>query len=204
MPESLFPIKPTIDGEHVILRPFTEPDIECMGPILADPEVIRLTGSAGSTEEVEAATPVLDEPTLAWSRTHKDQTVRLDLAIVDRASGRCVGEAVLNEWRPEDRCCNFRILIGPEGRDRGLGTEAIRLTIDYAFVSSNLNRIGLTVFAFNPRARRAYEKAGFVHEGTCREAFRFDGKYIDDEIMAILRSDWKGSERARTEASRQG
>jgi len=193
IPETLFLNKPTITGERVILRPFTEADIKCMGPILADPEMIRLTGSANTTEEARSAPATLDAKTVEWYRTRAEQTDRLDLAVVDVQTGRCVGETVLNGWSPADRSCNFRILIGPQGRNRGLGSEATRLTIDYAFANSNLNRISLTVFAFNPRARRAYEKAGFVYEGTCREAFRFDGEYIDDQIMAILRSDWEGT-----------
>ena len=50
----LFPRKPTLVGERVLLRPFTPADIDAMGPVLADPEVLRLTGSAHSTAEVEA------------------------------------------------------------------------------------------------------------------------------------------------------
>jgi hypothetical protein len=38
-----------------------------------------------------------------------------------------------------------------------------------------LHRISLDVFAFNPRVRRAYEKAGFVAEGVLRDALRWDG-----------------------------
>lgn len=162
-----------------------------MGPILADPELIKLTGSANTTEEIKKAVPALDERTLEWYRTREEQTDRLDLAIIDLSNDQCVGEAVLNEWSPADRSCNYRILIGPEGRGRGFGSEATSLVIDYAFENTNLNRISLDVLAFNPRARRAYEKAGFVYEGTSREAFRFDGEYIDDVLMAILRSDWK-------------
>lgn len=189
--DSLFPTKPTITGSLVQLRPFTEADIECMGPILADPELIKLTGSANTTEEIKKAVPALDERTLEWYRTREEQTDRLDLAIIDLSNDQCVGEAVLNAWSPADRSCNYRILIGPEGRGRGFGSEATSLVIDYAFENTNLNRISLDVLAFNPRARRAYEKAGFGYEGTSREAFRFDGEYIDDVLMAILRSDWK-------------
>ncbi|MGO1460591.1 MAG: GNAT family N-acetyltransferase [Flaviflexus sp.] len=189
--DSLFPTKPTITGSLVQLRPFTEVDIERMGPILADPELIKLTGSANTTEEIKKAVPALDERTLEWYRTREEQTDRLDLAIIDLSNDQCVGEAVLNAWSPADRSCNYRILIGPEGRGRGFGSEATSLVIDYAFENTNLNRISLDVLAFNPRARRAYEKAGFLYEGTSREAFRFDGEYIDDVLMAILRSDWK-------------
>jgi RimJ/RimL family protein N-acetyltransferase len=47
------------------------------------------------------------------------------------------------------------------------------------------------VFDFNPRARHVYEKAGFVHEGTKRDALRWDGKWIDCHCMALLDRDWE-------------
>ncbi len=42
----LFPAVPRLEGERVILRPFSPADVDAMGPVLADPDVIRLTGSA--------------------------------------------------------------------------------------------------------------------------------------------------------------
>ncbi|WP_394162213.1 GNAT family N-acetyltransferase [Galactobacter valiniphilus] len=180
--------KPTLRGKRVLLRPFTEEDIAAMGPILADPEVQILTGSVGSTEEAAAASPELDERTLQWYRSRAEQADRLDLAVIDAETGRCVGEVVLNELSVEDRSCNFRILIGPEGRGRGLGTEATRLTVEHG-LAAGLHRISLTVFTFNPRARRAYEKAGFVYEGTRRDVMEFDGAWLSEDLMSVLSTD---------------
>ncbi|MHA7261986.1 GNAT family N-acetyltransferase [Arthrobacter sp. TMN-37] len=200
-PPVLFSEQPTLRGTLCTLRPFTAGDIDAMGPILADPEVLRLTGSVHSTGEAEAGTRTLDERTRRWYDTRSGQDDRLDLAVVDNATGGCVGEAVLNEWAPEDDACNFRILLGPVGRDRGIGSEATRLLIDHAFTATGLHRISLEVFAFNPRARRAYEKSGFTAEGTLRGAFKFDGRYIDAIAMSILRPEW---ERAGGVADQRG
>ena len=52
-----------------------------------------------------------------------------------------------------------------------------------------LHRITLEVYTFNPRARHVYEKVGFVHEGTGREALRFDDGWIDVHRMSILATD---------------
>ncbi len=192
---ALVSTQPHLEGELVVLRPFTAADIEAMGPVLADPEVLRLTGSVRTTAEL-VASPVLDERGRHWYETRAEQTDRLDLAVVDRASDRCVGEVVLNQWRPEDRCCNFRVLIGPEGRDRGLGSEATRMLLDYAFSRTDLHRIELDVYAFNPRAQHVYERAGFVVEGRRRDAFFFDDVPVDEIIMAVLRPEW--AQRRRT------
>ncbi len=98
---------------------------------------------------------------------------------------------VLNEWEEENASCNFRILIGPGGRDRGLGTEATRLILRHAFDALWLHRVSLEVYAFNPRAQRAYAKAGFVAEGGRRDALRFDDEWVDAILMSVLAQEWR-------------
>ncbi len=67
----------------------------------------------------------------------------------------------------------------------------MHLTINYGFRELNLYRINLSVFAYNPRAIRAYEKADFVHEGTMRQALFRDGQRYDMLLMGLLRSEWQ-------------
>jgi RimJ/RimL family protein N-acetyltransferase len=186
----MFPTKPTLQGTRALLRPFAPADIEAMGAILAEAEVLRLTGSVHSSAEAVGLAPHLDAATRQWYETRVEQTDRLDLAIVDASTGRCVGEAVLNEVSMEDDSCNFRILIGEGGRNRGIGKDATRLLLDHAFTATRLNRVELEVYDFNPRAQHVYELCGFVHEGRRRSAFKFDGSYVDALVMAALRSDW--------------
>ncbi|MEE1621072.1 GNAT family protein [Zafaria sp. J156] len=179
-----------LDGGPVLLRPFTDEDIEAMGPVLADPEVLRLTGSVHDSAAAAAASPRIDEATAACYRGRAAQPDRLDLAVVDAEGGGCVGEIVLNEWEPANQSCNLRMLIGPGGRDRGLGTAALRTLLGYAFTETELFRIGLEVYAFNPRAQRVYEKAGFEVEGLRRAALVYDGQRIDAVCMGLLLPDW--------------
>ena len=187
-PTATFAEKPTLTGDLVTLRPFREDDLPAMAEAVRDAEVGRLTGSVHSTED---AGQVPDEDLLRdWYATRNEQEDRLDLAIVDNASGACVGEVVLNEWEEPNASCNFRILIGPAGRDRGLGTEATRMVLRHAFESLGLHRVSLEVYAFNPRGQRAYEKVGFVREGVRREALRFDGQWVDSVLMAVLDHEW--------------
>ncbi|WP_089010722.1 GNAT family N-acetyltransferase [Micromonospora inositola] len=178
-----FSVKPTLIGERVLLRPFVDDDVAAFQAVLADPEVARLTGSPPG----EGSDP---GRLRAWYSSRNAQTDRLDLAVVDRATGACVGEVVLNEWDGPNRSCNFRTLIGPAGRDRGLGTEAVRLVVGYGFERLELHRISLEVFAFNPRARRVYEKVGFVAEGMLRQVLRDGGGWVDATVMSILAPEW--------------
>lgn len=181
--------KPTLAGALVELRPFREEDFVGIGEALADPDVLRLTGAMHSPEETVDWGPGLDERGLEWYRTRNETTDRLDLAIIDRSTSSCVGEAVLNDFDPDNRSCNFRILIGPRGRDRGLGTEATRLIVAYGLQTLGLHRIELSVFAFNPRAQHVYESVGFIQEGIRRDALRFGDQWIDAISMSILATD---------------
>ena len=88
--------------------------------------------------------------------------------------------------------CIFGIVIGEQAFwGKGYGTKATRAALGFAFDSLNLHRVELEVFDFNPRAMRAYEKAGFRLEGTRREALYQDGAYHDEHVMAILRSEFE-------------
>ncbi|NHA68019.1 GNAT family N-acetyltransferase [Phycicoccus flavus] len=176
--------KPTLRGDLVTLRPFTAEDGPLMGEILSDPEVRRLTGSVASTEEAETPQPV-DERLLDWYASRADQPDRLDLAVEDAATGRLVGEVVLNEYDADTLTCNLRTLVGPRGRDRGLGTEAVRLVCEYALGPLGLRRLTLEVYDFNPRARRVYEKVGFVPVATHEAALLFDGVAVAATEMEL-------------------
>jgi RimJ/RimL family protein N-acetyltransferase len=184
--------KPTLVGDLVTLRPFRDGDAAAMQQCF-DPEVLRLTGSVHSSAEAEeeGRRHEPDQRTRDWYSTRNQQADRLDLAVVD-ADDTLVGEVVLNAWEPGNRACGFRILLGPRGRDRGLGTEATRLVLDHAFDVLGLHRVELEYYAFNPRAGRAYEKAGFVVEGRRRDALLYDGEWVDAIMMAVLAADRLG------------
>ncbi|MFI0791277.1 GNAT family N-acetyltransferase [Micromonospora rubida] len=174
--------KPTITGDRVVLRPFVDDDVAALRAAVTDPEVRRLTGSPPGE---------FDEQRLRdWYGNRNAQTDRLDLAVVDRATGDCVGEVVLNDWDEWNRACNFRTLFAAAGRNRGLGTEAVRLVVGYGFERLGLHRISLEVFAVNPRARRVYEKVGFVAEGVLRQVLRDGDDWIDATVMSILAPEW--------------
>jgi RimJ/RimL family protein N-acetyltransferase len=172
--------KPTLTGERVILRPVAEDDVAGLMDLLADPEGNRLTGTHAEFTEEQAR---------RWYATRREQDDRLDLAIVERATGEYAGEAVLNDFDRDNRSIGFRIGLRASFQGRGLGSEATRLIVDYAFDVLGLHRIGLEVYAFNPRARHVYERAGFVVEGTRRDALLWDGEWVDAIEMAILSTD---------------
>ncbi len=187
-----FASKPVLYGRLVTLRPFREGDAEVMAEIISDPEVRRLTGSVESSVDAEHPDVVLDDRLRDWYATRNEQVDRLDLAVEDAASGILVGEVVLNEVDLVALTCNLRVLIGPGGRERGLGTEAVGLATAYGIERLGLRRITLEVFEFNPRARRVYEKVGYVVTGVRPGALVFDGVEVAAVDMAVDAGHWLG------------
>lgn len=174
--------KPTIVGNKVILRPFETRDIKYMEECLKDPEVLKFTGSEDDFDT---------EFITNWYSSRNEQTNRLDLAIVDKINDIAVGEVVVNDYDELKHSMNFRILIGPRGRDRGFGTEATKLFIDYIFTNTDLNQITLAVYSFNPRAKRVYEKVGFILESIDEGELEYGGQLIDSLNMVLSRENWE-------------
>ena len=74
---------------------------------------------------------------------------------------------------------------------KGFGTDAMRILLRYAFEELNLHRLSLSVFEYNPRAIRSYEKVGFIVEGSARQFLNRDGQRYDMIFMGILREEWE-------------
>ncbi len=178
-----FAWQPVLEGRSVRLRPFHEDDLDQLWEMLCDEEGRRLTGTHATFTRGAAE---------RWYRSRGRDTDRLDLAIADRGTDRCVGEVVLNNLDPDNRSCAFRIsLVGPSVYDRGYGTEATRLIVAHAFDTVGLHRVELEVYDLNPRARHVYENLGFVQEGVFREALWWEGRFHDAIAMSMLAPEWE-------------
>jgi UDP-4-amino-4,6-dideoxy-N-acetyl-beta-L-altrosamine N-acetyltransferase len=105
-----------------------------------------------------------------------------------RLEDRLIGVVQFIDIDPIHRSAELTIRIGEDGdRGCGYGTEALRLATEFAWRDLNLHRVWVRVFANNARAIAAYRKAGFVEEGTLREAAHIDGRYVDIGVFGMLR-----------------
>lgn len=75
-------------------------------------------------------------------------------------------------------------------RGHGYGFDAMNLMLDFGFNELNLHRVSLTVFDYNAGAIKLYERVGFVHEGTARQAFLRDGQRRDMYTYGLIRDEW--------------
>lgn len=122
----------------------------------------------------------------------EDDSNACNFAIHTLADDKMIGTVGLDDFNWTAR--NAWVGIGIGDRDywgRGYGTEAMKLILHYAFTELNLHRVNLTVFEFNKRAIRSYEKCGFKYEGIQREFIYKDDRRWDILNMGILQTEWK-------------
>jgi len=104
----------------------------------------------------------------------------------------CIGSVGLCEFNYGASAAWVGIGIGDSDYwGKGYGTDAMKIILRYAFEELNLHRVNLTVFDYNKRAIRSYEKCGFKYEGVQREFNYKDDQRWDLINMGILQSEWK-------------
>jgi len=174
-------VQPELTGETVVLTQLDETYFETAWKALQEPETTRLTGTH---------TKFTPEQIRTWLAGRTGLDDRADYAIVRKSDRAHIGDLALTDIDKDNRSAAFRIALnGPEFFGMGYGTEATGLLLDYAFGAVGLHRVSLEVFDYNLRARRAYEKAGFVREGLQREALWWDGEWHDVVTMAVVETD---------------
>jgi RimJ/RimL family protein N-acetyltransferase len=107
------------------------------------------------------------------------------------ADEQLIGNGNISSLNWQARSGEIGISIADKNfRSRGYGTNAVRLLLHFGFMELNLNRIELYTYDQNPRAIRAYQKAGFVIEGYIRHHIQRDRVYGNSVVMSVLRKQW--------------
>ncbi|MEW5719760.1 MAG: GNAT family protein [Chloroflexota bacterium] len=75
--------------------------------------------------------------------------------------------------------------------NRGVGTEALKLWVDYLFAHSDIHRLALDTWSLNPRMIRVAEKVGFVFEGAQRDVIAWQGRWLDFVHFGMVRQEWE-------------
>jgi RimJ/RimL family protein N-acetyltransferase len=170
-----------LEGEKVRLRPVNERDLPMFVQWLQDEEVRRWLAMV--TEP-----PTMQEEMDWYDRRRADpDSVMWSIETVE---GRLVGTTELR-LTPEHKRAELGIAIQDKTMwNKGLGTDAVRLVLEYGFNDLELHRIELTTDEDNLRGRRCYEKCGFAEEGLLRDHRFVGGKFGNTVFMSVLRDEW--------------
>jgi RimJ/RimL family protein N-acetyltransferase len=170
-------------GKKVRLRAIERGDIPTFLEWINDPQVQRYLG--------RTPFPISFAEEEKWfERQLTDEKSRI--FAIETEKGVHIGNIGLHEIDYKDGRATLGIMIGEKGCwDQGYGTDAIKALLRFAFEELNLHRLYLQVFDLNKRAIRCYEKCGFRQEGVLRESVFRDGRYQNEILMSILRSEFE-------------
>jgi len=144
---------------------------------------------------LDSAVRPMRSSTAALQRMEKEaEEISLEnyyFSIRTLAEDRLIGEIGFEvvDWPGRDAFVGLGIGES-EYWSKGYGTDVMNVILRYAFTEINLKRVTLTVFEYNPRAIRCYEKVGFRHEGRLRRLLNREGRRWDELFMGILREEW--------------
>ena len=178
------------EGKRIRLAPpDPEKDAETESQWTHDPEYLRLL-------DAEPAKPLsVGQIKKKHEALAKEQGQKLfQFAIRTQTDDRLIGFVKLFRIEWSHGAGNLTLGIGsPDDRGKGYGTEALKLSLNYAFNELNLYRLSAATFEYNTDALRFLERAGFQVEVRRRQAINRDGRRWDLLVYGLLREEWEAS-----------
>lgn len=171
-----------MQADRVRLRPLRRADAPLLYEWITHRELVILNAPYHPVSDVDHA---------AWVESMLTKRTDMVIFVIEElASNKAIGTCQLLNINWRHRSAELQIRIGDEAfRSKGHGTEAVKLLCHFGFADLNLHRIYLHVFETNKRAIRAYEKAGFLREGSLKEAAFIDGRWLDVAVMGLIEQD---------------
>ncbi len=172
-------------GEHLRLTAVHKEDVPTLARWHNDAGFLRLLNA-------DAAKPQTEADVTKWLEEAQKAPNGYLFAIRE-----LLGDALLGFIELDSILWNHGVAwlgVGIGDRERwgqGVGSEALRLALNFAFNELNLHRVQLTVFEYNDRAIAVYEKLGFRREGAYREFLSRDGQRYDMLLYGLLQREWR-------------
>lgn len=111
-------------------------------------------------------------------------------AVIEKNGKSCIGQIAYYLVDTTNHFAEIEYCIGTDFQNRGYITEAARAIIRFGFEKIGLNKIQISTKSINAPSRRVIEKCGFTYEGTLREYFYFNGRYVDRLYFSTLRNEY--------------
>lgn len=178
------PVFERVEARRLVLRRLRETDLEALVAYRADPEVARYQSwsdyDAGRGRQLIASMHGRQPGEPGW----------FQFAIALKDSDALVGDCALRVDEQDPRVGEIGFTLSRQHQGQGLGTEAVRALLGYAFGTLGLHRLVGVTDAKNTAAATVLEKVGMRREGHFLENTWFKGAWGDEFLYALLRREW--------------
>ncbi len=179
-----------LETERLVLRRFTETDVDNLFDLDSDPEVMRfLTGGKPTPRDV------IRNETLPRYLHYYERFAGFGFwAAIEKSTGEFLGWF---EFRPPEDSGPEEIELGYRLRKsawgKGYATEGSRALIRKGFTELGVRRVAASTMTVNIASRRVMEKAGLILERTFHRSWpeRIEGAEQGDVEYALRKADWE-------------
>jgi ribosomal-protein-alanine N-acetyltransferase len=178
---------PQLETERLVLRRMSLDDADFYFKHFSDPDIVELTAFDGP-KDFEAATKELQEYCL--DNFVNDTGIRWGIA--RKGNPDLIGTCGFYKWVKHVRRAEIGYDLAATFRRQGIMTEALTAMINYLFGPLQLNRLEAFTDPRNDGSNRLLQNLGFKREGVLREYTYFHGRFLDDYLYALRKSDWSG------------
>ena len=175
---------PILDTNRLVLREITLSDTNSIYEIYRDPRVAEYDSFPPIRTIGEARNTIHN-----YRRDFKEKK-QMRWGIVRRTDNCMIGTCVFMNFDYTSRRCEVGCGLVSSEWNKGYMAEALRSLIDYGFDMLGLNRIEAYIILGNSASVRLFGKLGFAYEGVVREREYFKGRFHNEIIMSMLRSDY--------------
>lgn len=183
---------PVLEGNHVRLRGLKRSDAECLRRYADDPRVARYLPLMPHPYQAEDARQWIN---FAGRSARKDQSYAFGIEY--KQTREIIGGISLKQIHTRDRSTEIGYWLARKFWGRGIGSEAVRLILEFCFKQLGLHRVYAVTHAKNLGSSRVLTKNGFVREGVLRKAGKIGGRWQDMYTFGILRSEYRKSAGSR-------
>lgn len=170
-----------IETERLILRPFSEDDVERLFLLDSNPEVMKYIGIKPLTQKEQSA-----EVIKMIQKQYLENGIGR-LAVIEKESDLLIGWSFFKYLTEEINGIKNVYDLGyrflPEFWGKGYATESAKASLDYGFKVMNLDKICAYAHSENVASNHTLRKLGFQEKGTFEEE---DGICIWYEISREL------------------
>jgi RimJ/RimL family protein N-acetyltransferase len=168
-------------GKRTILRPLLESDIPLLQKWVNDPDVRQF---------VKRVFPATEIDEREWIESLRKKAGK-DIVVMIEVKGKPIGVMGIHGINWKDRIATTGAMIGEKTYwDKGYGTDAKMVLLDYAFNTLNLYKIMSRVHAFNKRSLAYSLHCGYKIEGRLIRQIFSRGRYWDEIILGLFKSQW--------------
>ena len=171
-----------LKSRKVILRPPRKAtDFELCWRWNNDPEVTRYWA---------AHLPVTEKKEEEWFDALAKKPGEIAFGI-ETLEGDLIGVLALMNINGKDRTAISGTVIGEkEYWNKGFGTDAKMILLNYAFNTLNLRKVNSFVVSHNKRSLRYNLHCGYKIEAVRKKQIFLQGRYLDEICLAVFKPDW--------------